>query len=236
METDKREEARYASMMDSLKQKDDSMHDEAYEEAASVICRKGEMLKRESDLLEAVMEKVSHGTRDGSGNANRLALNLKKRLSHDGVNNERIVSVLDRIAALPEANETARTYAVEAVFDIPHLYLSQTMIDYVATLTEKKESKKTDTFEYKTIQKAMDVAESGVGKKEGKPETVANRVFESLREKIIEGKIEEGLTRRFMRNIRYNWGDNDLDFLSKVKNSQNIAPDIREMARKYLEG
>ncbi len=236
METDAREEARYASMMESLKEKDDSMHDAAYEEAENAICRRGDLLKRESDLIEAVMKKVENGTRDGYGNANRLALNLKRRLSRDGVNNDRVVSILDRIAAFPNANETARTYAVEAVFDIPHIYLSQRMIDYVATLPENKASKKQGTFENKTVDKAMDIAADGLGQKEGEPDSVGDKVFKSLRQSILDGKIDEGMVRRFMRNIRYKWGDNDLDFLKQIKNSTKLASDIREMARTYLEG
>jgi hypothetical protein len=234
METDALDMKRYESMKDTLKRGDDSTHDEIYDEVYSLIRRNRDLKPHEEELVEAVLEKVAEGTPNGRGNQNRLALKLKEGLDSYEVNDERMLGVLGRIAEMPNANITARIYAVEAIFDNAELNVTASTVRFVESLVEQGVPEDPEDFSNRTIGMAIRAAEQVIG--HDKPrESGQNSLYKMFVKKAAEGKLPQKMVRGLVSVMAEKWGYQDFDNLKMIKESEKLPADIREKARVAME-
>lgn len=234
MEIDELDARRYASMTDTLKRGDDSMHNEIYDEALAIIKRNRDLKPHEEALVEAVLEKVSEGTPNGRGNQNRLALKLKEDLDSYNVNDERMLGVLGRIAEMPNANTQARIYAVEAIFGNAQLNVTASTVRFIESLIDQGISEEPGSFSNQTMLMAVRAAEQVVG--HDKPrESGQNSLYKMLVKKAAAGNLPVRMVRRLVSVMSERWGDQDFDNLKMIKESDSLPDDIRETARHAME-
>lgn len=228
---DIREQKMYESLLMDIKSGDRRRVSEAMDEASDLVGRKERKTYHET-FLDAVLDKIAKGPPIGEGPDIKFVRDVAERYGGNEKTRDfaHISSVLDRIAAMPEANVYARQLSLETIFSNPTYRITSKTVETVKAAFESPKKSRKESFELKAIDLAVSVARKCTGNKEGQDKPFGE-LYKFVAEEVIKGNLDEETSRGFVVSLTEHFKtDLDVELLEKVRDSEFLAEDIRKKA------
>jgi hypothetical protein len=202
---------------------------DAYEAALQAIYSSDRAPYQES-LVETVMDIA---TNEAVYVENSLGIKLTRALQKaESDEMPRVEPLLIRIANSQTAHPEARTLSLTKLLSRPDLGKETVNIIREAIITNIRYPD--DEFATKAVTSAIDYLE-GHSKTRNTPDAQSNNLYKMIINHMAAGGVDDGLIRRFIRNIRYqDLGPGDTEFFRKVSASDKVAEDIPQLIAELI--